>query len=927
MSEFVVPRHGVDQVVAKTGTDASWWSVYADRLAASGIGETSRDVIEDDARFIVEHGIFGVGEPGSKGWPAPRERRGLVMGAVQSGKTASMMAVAALALDRGVDALAILGGTRTTLWVQTLERVLDQLDTLPGSHKRRLRLPRGRASELEGSDLNLVYSLSRSGAEQAVNKNRPLLVVAMKNTAHLERLGRALHDVVYPVSVKRDRPFHLLVIDDEADDSSVVDASAETGDPLDVRYKQVPRRILDLWEARNEPGQTAFPHLYATYLAYTATPQANFLQDTRNPLAPTDFVASLRTPGATGDPNVRSSSYRVPEGLDGWYTGGEIYYKTLADVPLCLPTDKADPDDLVSDGVRAYLVASALRVLRDASRLSPAKASGRRFASRADVRALILPPMSMLVNPAATKDSHFDVAKKILDWSHGADTDHQAFAEAGSRGRPLGTIGLAADMDEHPDRWTAWLDTYREGAAKTATVLALEAIPAVVDDWDLVRRTILDEIVPGTGVSVINSDENADDRPEFSPRQHADGMWGAPTNCSTIFVSGNVMSRGLTLEGLTTTLFTRSASTPLADTQMQMQRWFGYRGRYIDLCRVLMPEDQIDLFRRYHENDEALRRDVLHAMESDTVPDLTILQGRSFRATGKIMNVQAQSLFPGPKPFVRHMNPEGLDDENLSFVTGLFSGSGVTPVPDKTGSQGLLLKDSVTLLDAADLLDRLRYADHGPGPDSREASRWSSVAHHAALPSDDPASPLYRAPHTAGSVDLGIASPYEIAAYLRLWHAAIPRLVPGLMTTDDQPTPWDLLEKDTLERRRPRFWVGLRFGSGIPVTSGPLAALPWAVRPMQRSTVDGTTDLQATWGSRNYVGDQIRGDEVFESAVLPGRLHATLNLRGDRLAGSDGLVLFHLVGSGNGSQSIAVGVSLPLGGPDHIKAKVGGTGT
>jgi hypothetical protein len=926
MNQPVVPRHGVDHVVAKTGLDATWWSVYADRLAASGVGGTSRDVIEEDARFIVERGIFGVGEPGSENWPASRERRGLVMGAVQSGKTASMMAVAALSLDRGVDALVILGGTRTTLWVQTLERVLDQLDTLPGSHKRRVRLPRGRASELEGSDLDLVYSISRNGADQALKKGRPLLVVAMKNTAHLERLGRALHDVVYPVSVKRGRPFHVLVIDDEADDSSVVDASADTGDALDARYKQIPRRILDLWEARKQSGQTAFPHVYATYLAYTATPQANFLQDPRNPLAPTDFVASLRTPGATGDPEVRSSSYRVPEGLKGWYTGGEVYYKALADVPLCRPTDKADPDDIVADGVRAYLVASALRFLRDGSRLSPAKVGGRTFKSRAEVQAKTLPPMSMLVNPAATKDSHFDVARKILDWSHGTDTDHETFAEAGSFGRPLGTIGLAADMDEHPARWTAWLDSYCEGAARIATVLALEAVPAVVDDWDLVRQTILEEIVPGTGVSVINSDENADDRPEFSPLQHADGMWAAPTNCSTIFVSGNVMSRGLTLEGLTTTLFTRSATTPLADTQMQMQRWFGYRGAYVDLCRVLMPQDQIDLFTQYHENDEALRRDVLHAMDSGAVPDLTILQGRSFRATGKIVNVQAQPLFPGPKPFVRHMNPEGLDDENLSFVAELFS-DGVTPVPDDEASQGLLLKNSVSLLDAADLLDRLRYTDHGPGPDSREASRWSSVAHHAKLPTDDPASPLYRAPYIDDSVDLGVASPYEVAAYLRLWHAAIPRLVPGLMTADDRPVPWDLVEKETLERRRPRFWIGLRFGSGKPVTSGPLGALPWAVRPMQRSVVDGTADLQATWGSRNYVGDQVRGDEVFESAVLPDRLHASLNLEGVRLPGSDGMVLFHVVGRDDGSQSIAVGVSLPLGGPDHIKAKTGGTST
>ena len=93
---------------------------------------------------------------------------------------------------------------------------------------------------------------------------------------------------------------------------------------------------------------------------------------------------------------------------------------------------------------------------------------------------------------------------------------------------------------------------------------------------------------------MINSDERADDRPEFTV-QHADDGWRAPRNLSTIFVSGNVMARGITLEGLSTTVFTRAANEPLADTQMQMQRWFGYRGSYIELCRVMVSPAQLRL--------------------------------------------------------------------------------------------------------------------------------------------------------------------------------------------------------------------------------------------------------------------------------------------------------------------------------------------
>lgn len=917
MSSGAEAPHGVEHVVLgpEVGSE-TWWSAYAEQLRLSGIGETSREVIREDAEFIVNRGIFGLGEPDAAAWPPSRERRGLVMGAVQSGKTASMMAVAALALDRGVDALVILGGTRTALWAQTLERVIAQLDTLPDSHTRRVRIPGGRSLELEGSDLDVIYSLPRSRAANAMSKGRPFLVVAMKNTAHLERLSGRLRDAVYS-NVVPGRPFHLLVIDDEADDSSVADAS---GDPIEAALRQVPRRILDLWELRNQPGETARSTLFATYLAYTATPQANFLQDPANPLAPTDFVASLRTPGRTGDPCVRETSYRVPDGVKGWYTGGEIYYKELAEVPLCIPTADMDAEDLVIDGVRGYLIASALRVLRDSEKIGPVTAQGMLFRSRQEARSKLVSPMSMLINPAAKTDEHFVTAEAILAWSHQTEDRRKWPEERGSFGRTLGVAGVEADLFHHHEKWIAWLNRYREGADRVAKEFAFMSTPAVSRDWNLVRSTILGEIVPATGVAVINSDDRADDRPQFEPSE-MEGVWRSPTNSSTIFVSGNVMSRGLTLEGLTTTVFTRSASSPMADTQMQMQRWFGFRGAYIDLCRVIMPSEQIALFGHYHENDEALRRDVLRAMGIGPTPDLTILQGRSFRATGKIANLSSERLFPGPKPFVKHMNPKGEDSANLRLVADLFSEPSRTlPARPLNATKGLLLDEPVELLVAADLLDRLQYVDHGPGVKGPEAARWRSVAHHAQLLVDDPSMPLFRAPLAETSIELGAQSPYEIAAYFRLWAAVTSRRVPGLMTTDDRPLPWNLVEMDELQRRRPRFWLGLRFGSGELVRSGPLAQLHVPVRPMTRNSDPSNNDLDATWGSRNTREGRIVGDEVFERSFLPAASSPQLDLEGRRIPGSDGLILFHVIARADGSQSIAVGVSIPLGGPDHVKA-------
>ncbi len=128
-------------------------------------------------------------------------------------------------------------------------------------------------------------------------------------------------------------------------------------------------------------------------------------------------------------------------------------------------------------------------------------------------------------------------------------------------------------------------------------------------DWPAIQDLLVQEVLPSVRISIVNSDPDADDRPSFEPRQ-VGGAWVAPGDLLTIFVSGNVMARGLTLEGLTTTLFLRNAEDPSADTQMQMQRWFGYRGSFLDLCRVFLPAQQAGLFRQYHEVDEGLRRGV-----------------------------------------------------------------------------------------------------------------------------------------------------------------------------------------------------------------------------------------------------------------------------------------------------------------------------
>ena len=82
---------------------------------------------------------------------------------------------------------------------------------------------------------------------------------------------------------------HILVIDDESDDihtrcqkqnNTLCNNEVVSGTDESINF-----------------DRTADEFLYATYLAYTATPQANILQLETNPLAPTDFIFGIETPG------------------------------------------------------------------------------------------------------------------------------------------------------------------------------------------------------------------------------------------------------------------------------------------------------------------------------------------------------------------------------------------------------------------------------------------------------------------------------------------------------------------------------------------------------------------------------------------------------------------------------------------------------
>ncbi|SDJ85872.1 Z1 domain-containing protein [Cryobacterium psychrotolerans] len=912
----------------------SWWDRYAAELKR--LTATSRDALEADCKYVLNRGIFGAGEPGVADWPANKVRTGLVMGSVQSGKTASMLGVTALALDRGVDIVVVLAGTRLSLWRQTYERLSEQLDSGSDSAAkaaRRILCPRpGVALSDESTSLQETYRMSSAQVRRKLGARQPLIVVAMKQTNHLHALGNSLRGSVFDAVAALSRPVHMLVLDDEADDGSVLDAVVEAGqDPIAGNLKQIPRAIADLWDPR---ATSAPSNLFATYVGYTATPQANLLQEDHNPLAPRDFVVSLRTPLDVGHPvNLsdedapRSSFYPEPAGLDSFYTGGEVYYRRGASAGLCVELT-GQVDDELGESVRAFLVAGAIRLHRaTAGKMGPRSLAGADFDSTEQALAASPEPHSMLFHPSAEIGEHFKGAEDVLLWAGATDrVTARKLLETGDARLPASLICKMADEET---LWAAWVDRYRHSLNQVSTEFNVMN-PRTVPDWKVIRHLLVSEIIPGTRVSVVNSDPAADDRPMYKPTLDATtGRWRAARDLSTIFVSGNVMARGLTLEGMTTALFQRGSSTPLADTQMQMQRWFGYRGSHIELCRLFATGPQLDLFRAYHDIDEAVRVAIAEAMKG-TAPAPVVLHGLQFLATGKIANLGRKPLCPSSKPFVTLLNDGSAPDPNAKLIADLFEAGSSSELVVGRKARGRVLNGTLSLTEAADLLNRLEFDSYRPGSDNQLGEFWSQLqARVSAVQPLPGGARLYCPPEPSADQPSPVRQncPYVIPAYLRLWDACLTRPVRGLFVTGAPADLWSMASLHEKRIKQPRFSVGIRYGAGAVISSGPLADLGFGI-PATAKRVGSNGELETAWGTNDPTAGPTgyRGDEFFDYYGRGEPVPLVTNGAPWRPPGSHGQILFYVNQlPGQPNPSVTVGVCIPAGGPEQFAATRAGS--
>ena len=288
--------------------NSGWFNAYKARLCQKGWSPNVIRELDRSTDAIMNY----LGNPKSKEFNV----RGLIMGDIQSGKTANFIALCNKAADAGYRVIIVTAGIIEKLRRQTQGRLEKEFINL---------IPGKQVVKLTGT----TYDFKKEQGENPVHVFRndvPVLCVVKKNVKVLQYLYKWLQKGVATNSENGDilLPWPLLFIDDEADNASI--NTRELSDEADpTKTNELIRKILKSFTR-------------SSYVGITATPFANVFIDpdteskvVADDLFPRSFVYRLTTP----------SNYFGAERL---FAPGSPYLKLIDDIELWLPTSHRKED-------------------------------------------------------------------------------------------------------------------------------------------------------------------------------------------------------------------------------------------------------------------------------------------------------------------------------------------------------------------------------------------------------------------------------------------------------------------------------------------------------------------------------------------------------------------------------------------------------
>lgn len=530
-----------------------YWDRYATFLANNGKAHIVRSLEREALRILDLTSDPAV----STSW----DRRGLVLGNVQSGKTANYTGLVCRAADAGFKVIIIIAGIHNNLRNQTQERIdegfIGSQKVLGNKAQSQKNVGVGlinserKPTHFTSKVHDFTKTLADSVGMSLTGMKEPGVFVIKKNATTLRSLKKFLHDNGSRDGGKINES--LLLIDDEADNASI---NVARGDKISTINGLI-RNILDLFER-------------SAYIGYTATPFANIFIDPKTTddmfkedLFPRSFIVSLEAP----------SNYFGARTV--FLDEPEKYLRVIDDFEDDLPLkhkidtqlEKLPPSLL--HALHTYVLARAVRVLRH---------QGSEHSS-------------MLVNVSRFNDVQFQVQDLL--------------------GNELSNLMNAIRMSSG----------LGDKALKDPTLASLSETfnleyPEVGISWEELIPVLWDAVAPIEVLALNNKSSASLNYDNYRDQGR-----------HIIAIGGYSLSRGLTLEGLSTTYFLRNSV--MYDTLLQMGRWFGYRPGYQDLCRIWLTEDAIDWYSHIAIAVEELRDDLRRMDQVGGTPEDFGLKVRS----------------------------------------------------------------------------------------------------------------------------------------------------------------------------------------------------------------------------------------------------------------------------------------------------------
>jgi Z1 domain len=506
------------------------------------------------------------------------DRRGLVVGDVQSGKTSNYTGLICKAVDAGFPLIIVLAGVHNSLRSQTQIR-LDEgflgFDTRLNLRGDQENLKIG-AGALPGQKLLIAHSLTSSsdsgdfkrgtadGTKLVPGGKDPIILVVKKSVSILDNLlkwvasVRGVNDDTIPGGkIIRDVP--VLVIDDEADYASANtkeyrDDQGEIDPDADpTKTNLLIRKLLTTFEK-------------SAYVGYTATPFANVFmhheatnKDVGDDLFPRSFIINIPAP----------SNYIGAEKVFGLERPGEKQeakglpiIRRIDDASQIFPLrhDKWLKVDVLPpslhEAILSFILACAARRVR-----------GDKDADNSMLIHVTRFTMVQEQIAELVREALIDVRRQLEFPGTGGNSNVKL--------RELWDIEFAPKFDA------------------IASSLPEEDLEPVT--WKDVQSELYGAV---KRIAVREINGSAKDALDYA--EHPQGL-------SVIAIGGDKLSRGLTLEGLTVSYFVRTSK--MYDTLMQMGRWFGYRPRYADLCRLYTSPELVKWYRHIATATAELREE------------------------------------------------------------------------------------------------------------------------------------------------------------------------------------------------------------------------------------------------------------------------------------------------------------------------------